>query len=213
MDVYTCVRERSTVRQFSPDPIPESLINKLLLAARWAPSSRNRQPWHLIVVKDEVVVKKLGLFRSQLNQTIDLGGAPPLFIVVVFVRFFIVIVFIRYRFSSLSLFIVVVVPRRRFSSSTRLRRAVRNENSSTPTAAFLHQQHAIAVTVKSHALGNCPLIGSPHVFVLRECRHQHQQSRTRQMKIRQQHVDRTRRVRRVQKNSRRPGTGLRVAVI
>ena len=64
MDVYTCVRERSTVRQFSPDPIPESLINKLLLAARWAPSSRNRQPWHLIVVKDEVVVKKLGQVAS-----------------------------------------------------------------------------------------------------------------------------------------------------
>ena len=47
-------------RRLSPEPIPESLIEKILLAATFAPSARNLQPWHFIVVQDAAVRKQIG---------------------------------------------------------------------------------------------------------------------------------------------------------
>ena len=60
MSVYENVRERMTVREFKPDPVPEPVVRKLLQAGRWAPSSRNRQPWRFIVVRDREVLARLG---------------------------------------------------------------------------------------------------------------------------------------------------------
>ena len=60
MDIFECVRSRRTVRNFKPDTIPEDVITRLLQAARWAPSSRDQQPWHLIVVRDREKLRKIG---------------------------------------------------------------------------------------------------------------------------------------------------------
>ena len=60
MDVIECVRSRRTVRTFKSDPIPEAVVTRILRAARWAPSSRNQQPWHLIVIRDRETLRKIG---------------------------------------------------------------------------------------------------------------------------------------------------------
>ena len=60
MDVYECVRSRRTLRWFKPDVVPEEILGRILRAARWAPSSRNLQPWHLIVIRDRVTLIKIG---------------------------------------------------------------------------------------------------------------------------------------------------------
>ena len=60
MEVYECLRSRRTVRRFKPDPVPEATATKILEAARWAPSSRNEQPWHLIVVRDRETLSEIG---------------------------------------------------------------------------------------------------------------------------------------------------------
>ena len=44
MDVYECVRTRRTVREFKPDPVQEAIVQKILQAGRWAPSSVTRSP-------------------------------------------------------------------------------------------------------------------------------------------------------------------------
>ena len=49
---YQTTRSRLTVREFKPDPVPDAVIQKLLRAGQWAPSSRNLQPWHFIVITD-----------------------------------------------------------------------------------------------------------------------------------------------------------------
>ncbi|MDP2644485.1 MAG: nitroreductase family protein [Desulfobacterales bacterium] len=46
------VRERRTIRNFKTDPVPDDTVEKILEAARWAPSGANAQPWEFIVVKD-----------------------------------------------------------------------------------------------------------------------------------------------------------------
>ena len=64
MDVYEAVRMRLTVREFKPDPVPNDVVQKMLRAVQWAPSSRNRQPWHLVVVRDKDMLRKIGSIAS-----------------------------------------------------------------------------------------------------------------------------------------------------
>ena len=59
------VKNRRSIRRFRPDSIPDDYIEKIIEAARWAPSGYNSQPWEFIVVKD----KKL---KDNILQTIDL---------------------------------------------------------------------------------------------------------------------------------------------
>ena len=60
MDVYECLRGRRTVRIFKPAPVPETVVTEILKAARWAPSSRNQQPWHLVVIRNVDTLAKIG---------------------------------------------------------------------------------------------------------------------------------------------------------
>lgn len=59
MDVYQAIICRRSVRRFKPDAVPDSLILKILEAARWAPSWQNNQCWEFIVIKDKKVIEKL----------------------------------------------------------------------------------------------------------------------------------------------------------
>ena len=64
MSVYDVVRSRLTVREFTDDPVPNEVVEKLLRAAQWAPSSRNLQPWHFIVVRDRDTLRQIGGIAS-----------------------------------------------------------------------------------------------------------------------------------------------------
>lgn len=59
MDIYEAVRERTSIRAYKPDPIEEDKLERILDAARLAPSGKNGQPWTFIVVKDEEIRRKL----------------------------------------------------------------------------------------------------------------------------------------------------------
>ena len=64
MSVYDTVRSRLTVREFTDDPVPDEVVEKLLRAAQWAPSSRNLQPWHFVVIRDRETLKEIGGIAS-----------------------------------------------------------------------------------------------------------------------------------------------------
>lgn len=51
--VYNAIHSRRDVRsQFRPDPIDDTVLNRLLLAAHHAPSVGLMQPWNFIVIRD-----------------------------------------------------------------------------------------------------------------------------------------------------------------
>ncbi|MCI0440508.1 MAG: nitroreductase family protein [Chloroflexi bacterium] len=60
MEVFDCIRTRLTVRSFKPDPVPDEVVHRLLQAAQWAPSSRNLQPWHFIVIRNRDTLRQIG---------------------------------------------------------------------------------------------------------------------------------------------------------
>ena len=64
MQVYDAVRSRLTVREFKPDAVPDLVILKLLEAGRLAPSSRNLQPWHFIVIKNKDTLRRIAEIAS-----------------------------------------------------------------------------------------------------------------------------------------------------
>lgn len=73
MEVYDCIRSRRTVRNFKPDPVPDRVLNRILRAGRWAPSSSNVQPWHFIVIKNPATIQTMGGIAT---QGTFLGQAP-----------------------------------------------------------------------------------------------------------------------------------------
>jgi len=52
MDVFEAVQERRSIRTYQDTPVPREKLEKILEAARLAPSARNIEPWHFIVVTD-----------------------------------------------------------------------------------------------------------------------------------------------------------------
>lgn len=54
-DFMHLVSDRHSVRTYSPEPLGEEDVNKVLEAARLAPSACNRQPWKFYVVENAAV--------------------------------------------------------------------------------------------------------------------------------------------------------------
>ena len=59
MDVMDAIRERYSVRKFKPYEIAEEKLERVLEAARLAPSARNLQEWRFVVVQDEATRRAL----------------------------------------------------------------------------------------------------------------------------------------------------------
>ena len=56
---YQLMSKRRSVRDFSPQPVPASVLEDAILAAGTAPSGANMQPWHFVVVQDAEVKQKI----------------------------------------------------------------------------------------------------------------------------------------------------------
>ncbi|UCC96209.1 MAG: nitroreductase [Candidatus Omnitrophota bacterium] len=53
MDALRLIRTRRSVRRFKKARIPDAAIEKILEAARWAPSGLNNQPWRFMVLEKD----------------------------------------------------------------------------------------------------------------------------------------------------------------
>lgn len=59
MNIYDAINNRRSIRVYKTDAIPEAKLNKVLEAARLAPSGKNGQPWRFVVVKDAQIRQAL----------------------------------------------------------------------------------------------------------------------------------------------------------
>ena len=58
MSFLDLAKKRYSVRGYQDTPVPEEALMAVLEAGRIAPSAANFQPWHFIVVRDELNRKK-----------------------------------------------------------------------------------------------------------------------------------------------------------
>lgn len=59
MEFYHVIDARYSVRSYREDPVPEPALERILEAARLAPSACNIQPWHFYVVRDAALRREL----------------------------------------------------------------------------------------------------------------------------------------------------------
>jgi nitroreductase len=59
MDTWDAIRARRNVRRYADRPIAPADLDRILEAARRAPSSRNWQPWDIVAVTDRDTLERL----------------------------------------------------------------------------------------------------------------------------------------------------------
>jgi nitroreductase len=75
MDAYECIVGRVEVREFTREPVPEAVVRRVLEAGRLAPSQRNRQQWHFIVVQDRELLRQVAEAAPTGPYIVDAGFA------------------------------------------------------------------------------------------------------------------------------------------
>ena len=72
MDTIECIKTRTSIRKFLPDPVPRETLMEVISAARHSPSYKNTQPWEVMILSGE---KKKAL-SEQLVTLIEKGKTP-----------------------------------------------------------------------------------------------------------------------------------------
>jgi nitroreductase len=66
MDFQELIEKRYSVRAYTSDPVPEDMLEKVLRAARLAPTAANRQAFKVIVLRTDTARESLlKIYRSQ----------------------------------------------------------------------------------------------------------------------------------------------------
>ncbi len=78
MDVFEAIKKRRSVRAYTSEEVSEEDVEKLLEAARWAPSAGNIQPWEFVIVTHAETKRRLS--DAALHQTF-IEEAPVVIIV------------------------------------------------------------------------------------------------------------------------------------
>ena len=59
METLKAIFTRRSIRKYSGNEVTDEQLELLLRSAMQAPSARNKQPWHFIVIKDRGMLKEL----------------------------------------------------------------------------------------------------------------------------------------------------------
>lgn len=78
MDLFEAIKQRRSIRAYTRENVSEEEVEKLIDAARWAPSAGNIQPWEFVIIRDAEVKRKLAM--AALNQTF-IEEAPVVIVV------------------------------------------------------------------------------------------------------------------------------------
>lgn len=73
--IYNSIYERRSIRKYKADDIPDEILEKILDAARVAPSGKNRQPWKFLVYGGEEKKEILKVMRKGIKRELK----EPLF--------------------------------------------------------------------------------------------------------------------------------------
>lgn len=73
MNVMEAIKKRCSVRGYQNRPVEKEKLDKILEAARLAPSASNRQEWRFVVVQDRAARQRL--MKAAKNQSF-VGEAP-----------------------------------------------------------------------------------------------------------------------------------------
>jgi len=65
MELEEAIKGRRSIRAFKPQDVPEETVEKLIDAARHAPSAGNIQPWEFVIARKQDIKRKLAQAAHQ----------------------------------------------------------------------------------------------------------------------------------------------------
>ena len=77
MDLYEAIKKRYSCRSYAAKPIEQEKLDRILEAARLAPSAKNLQDWRFVVVTDEKKRKELA---AAANEQMFIATAPVIIV-------------------------------------------------------------------------------------------------------------------------------------
>ena len=81
MEVLKAIHTKRAVRQFTDQPLAQETLDKILESALRAQSSKNTQPWQLVVIRNRetlVALSKLGDFMGHVaGASVCVAFAAP----------------------------------------------------------------------------------------------------------------------------------------
>jgi nitroreductase len=72
-DLIRFLRNLRAVREYTPEPVPDGVLQEILEVGRWSGSASNRQPVELVVVRDREMVKQIGEYGVRAAATAPLA--------------------------------------------------------------------------------------------------------------------------------------------
>jgi coenzyme F420-0:L-glutamate ligase / coenzyme F420-1:gamma-L-glutamate ligase len=77
-DLHNFLRTRRSIRRFTTEPVPDSVIQTILATATFAPSAHNRQPWRFVVITVQSVKEDLAnAMAIDFERDLIHDGLPP----------------------------------------------------------------------------------------------------------------------------------------
>lgn len=70
-DILELIKSRRSIRKYKEKPVEKEKIEKIMEAARWAPSAKNSQPWKFIIMKTkgrEEMIRELAYGRGFVSE-------------------------------------------------------------------------------------------------------------------------------------------------
>jgi len=59
MDFQELLMKRRAIRDYLPDPVPQTVIHEILFETRFAPTARNGQPCKFVLIQDRTSIERL----------------------------------------------------------------------------------------------------------------------------------------------------------
>jgi len=59
MSLYDIIKKRRSIRKHLPQKVPREAVLEVLVAASWAPSAHNSQPWRFIILENPSIKRRL----------------------------------------------------------------------------------------------------------------------------------------------------------
>ena len=79
-DLFEIMHTTRAMRRLKPDPVPDELIRKILLAGQAAASGGNTQPWRFLVLKDPKIKKAVqAYYKRAFDEVVGprYASSPP----------------------------------------------------------------------------------------------------------------------------------------
>ncbi|GAB4581402.1 MAG: nitroreductase family protein [Anaerolineales bacterium] len=78
LHLHEFIRSRRSVRRFLPDPVPQTVIERLLKTGTFASSAHNRQPWRFAVLTTPKAKTRLAdAMGAVFRRDLQADGLPP----------------------------------------------------------------------------------------------------------------------------------------